>query len=226
MDYITKINPWKTAFFISIFELFTFGILPYFKLNTVLTGLIVGFVGGFIAILLFNFISSKGFKLNVWFDGKQVVLKRLDLIIPSLANAVFLMLLFLVQLGLVFEFRSELVNDALTGFLSTFIAMIGCIILYNFLIKFLDIGIKGITSDFKFEVMKIDITRSCFFVALFELFILPFMGLFLIIFQNIPFYIKFPLVGLFSGFLGSFIASFCYNLLARFFKGIGMQLKL
>lgn len=225
MNYLTKINPWKTAFFIAIFEFFTFGILHYFKFDAIVNGLIVGFIGGMIAIVIFNLISSSGFKLDIWIDKKETYLKKLDYLTPALANGIFLALLFTVQRYLEFEFRSELLNDALLGFFATLIAVMICILIYNAIIKFSKLRIIGVTSKGKFKVGKIDISRTSFFVALIELFILPSMGFFLILFQYLPLYLKFPLVGLLGGFMGTLIASYLYNFFAKFWKGIGFELE-
>jgi|GEM_PF-3581252 len=225
MHYLTKVNPWKTAFFIAIFEFFTLLILPYIGLNSFITGFIDGFAGAVLAILIFDFISSKGFKLNIELDRNKTYLKKLPVLIPSLANGLFILSMFLVQEELVFAFRSEIINDAINGFSATFIAMVACIVLYNILIKFTKIRLKGELDDKHFKIGRIDLWRSCFFVALFELFILPLMGIIFILLQNLPYQLTYPLVGLFGGFFGSLIASFLYNLFARYFKGIGFELE-
>ncbi|MBW2992593.1 hypothetical protein KY345_05235 [Candidatus Woesearchaeota archaeon] len=224
MNHITKLNPWKTALFISIFEFFALLILPYPKFNNIINGLIVGFAGALLAIITFN-LTSDYLKLNLMLDKKQVILKKLGYFIPSLACSIFLGVLFLTQEYMEFSFRSQLLNDALLGFFATLVAMIICIFIYNIINKFTKFRLAGITSDGKFRIKKIDISRTSFFVALVELFILPVMGFFFILLQNLPLYIRFPLVGLFGGFTGTLIASFFYNLLARYFKGIGFELE-
>lgn len=225
MKYLTKINPWKTALFITIFEFFTFSILPYFKFHHAINGFLIGFIGALLAIELFNLMSSKGFKLPIWVDGKDTTIKKLNLMTLSLANGIFISFLFIVQKEVGFGFRSEALNQALLGFSATFLAMIGCIAIYNTIIKFTKIRLNGLLEKEGFKIGKIDLVRSCFFVALFELFILPSMGLFFIVFQGIPFYLTYPLVGLCGGFIGSLIASLFYNIFAKFFKGIGFELE-
>ena len=225
MNYLTKIDPLKSAFFVSVFEFFALLVLPFLSgFNFFFTGLIDGVFAAVFAIFLFNLFSDK-FSFGLWIDKKHFSLRKLDLLVPSLANGLFLVFLFGVQGYIEFSFRSDLLNDALLGFSAVFAAMVGCVYLYNLVVKYSRIRLKVFLSNGVFRVGKIDLVRTSFFVALFELFILPLMGLFFIIFRNFPFYAKFPFTGLFAGFLGSLIASYLYNFFARFFKGIGFKLE-
>jgi hypothetical protein len=228
MEHIKKINPWKTALFIGIFEFFALLILPalvILNLNTVLTGLICGFAGALLAIAVFNHWLSRYLHLDMILGNSRVELRKLDLIIPALASGVFLAVLFLVQNYLVFEFRSIVINDLLTGFFATFFAVMICVFIYNLLTEFTKIRLGGELSDGSFKVRSAGILRTSFFVALFELFILPLLSLFYILFQNLPFYLQYPFAGLVAGFIGSFIAASIYNPLAEPLKGISLKLE-
>jgi hypothetical protein len=226
MDYIKKINPWKTALFIGVFEFFALLILPFLlKLNTVLAGLIDGFAAAVLAIIIFNFWLSRYLHLGITIDNSPMELIRLDFFIPPLASGIFLAVLFLVQEYLVFDFRSVIINDLLTGFFATFFAMMICIFIYNILTKFTKIRLGGELSDGSFNVSKIGILRTSFFVALFELFILPLLSLFYILLQNLPFWLQYPFAGLVAGFIGSYIAALLYNPLTKTLKGISLRLE-
>jgi hypothetical protein len=225
MNRITGINPLKTAFFIAIFEFFALLILPHLRFNGVLAGFVDGFFGALLAILFFNLVISKSLRLNMSVDNSDVYLKKLDLIAPSVACGIFLSVLFFVQEQLVFAFRSQIINDILTGFFATFLAMVICIMIYNYAALFTGIRLGGILSDGSFKIKRIEMARTSFFVALFELFILPFIGLFIILLQHLPFYIQFPLAGFFAGFIGCFIAALIYNPLAKIIKGISFRLE-
>jgi hypothetical protein len=225
MNYITRINPLKTALLIGMIEFFALLILPHLNLGILLTGFIDGFACVLLAILLFNFVVSKYLRFNLLIDNSSVELKKLNILIPSFVSGIFLAMLFFVQDQLVFSFGSQIINDLLTGFFATLVTMIICIFLYNILARFTQIRLGGVLSDGSFKVKKAEIVRTSFFVALFELFILPLIGLFYIIFQHIPFYIQFPLAGFFAGFIGSLIAALIYNPLAKIFKGISLKLE-
>lgn len=218
--YITKLNVLNTALFISIFEFFTLLLLPYLNFNTILAGLIDGFIGAVLAIILFN---SIGFNVDLYMDNKKRRLEKLEILIPSLANGIFLALLFLSQSYLRYSFiENALLRDMVVGFVNTFIAIFVCIIIYNLLAKMTRIRLMAIISKRQMQVESIDLKATPFFVAVFEFFILPMMGLFFILFRAMPAFLAYPLVGLFGGFTGSLIASVAYNFFAKRFKGIGI----
>lgn len=223
--HVTKIGVLSTALFISFFELFTLLLLPHLDFNPVLVGLIDGFVGGVLAILLFNFLSKKGFKVKLWFDGKRRRLDRLPVFLPSLANGVFLAFLFSSEKYLTFSFISNMVfRYAVVGFVNTFLAMMLCVVSYDIITKVSSIRLKALVDNKEMTVESIDLLRTAFFVAIFEFFILPSMGIFFVLFESLPFYLSSPLAGFLGGFTGVFLASLTYNIFAKRFKGIGVSI--
>ncbi len=102
--------------------------------------------------------------------------------------------------------------------------MVLCIIIYNLLAKITNLRAKVIVNKKETKIESINILTTPFFVAIFELFILPSMGLFFILLKPLPYHISSPLVGLFGGFTGTLVASVVYNIFAKRFKGIGISL--
>jgi hypothetical protein len=130
--------------------------------------------------------------------------------------------LFSFQNFITFNFvNNSVVRDALSGFSNTFVAMIFCIILFNLLAKFIGLRFNIFIDGKKLSIAHVGL-GSAFFVGLFELFILPFMGLFFVLFGSLPSFLSFPLVGLFGGFFGCLFAGFVYNFFAKKFKGISI----
>ncbi len=220
--HITKINVIDVAIFIAIFEFFTLLLLPHINFGTIMTGLVDGFIGAVLAILLFN---SLRFSVNFILDKKKKTLEKLDVFIPSLANGIFLAILFISQRFLSYRFiENMLLRNIVVGFVNTFIAIFFCIIIYNLIAKHTDLRLKTTINKKQVKIESIDLKTTPFFVAVFELFILPIMGIFFIIFENLPYALSSPLVGLFGGFIGCLIAAKVYNFLAKSFKGIGISI--
>lgn len=225
MNYIKRIEPLKTALLVGMIEFFALLILPFLNLGILLNGFIDGFAAALLAIIAFNFIISKYIRFTMLIDNSSIELKKMDILIPPFVSGIFLAMLFFVQDRLVFSFRSQIINDLFTGFFATFVTMIVCIFLYNILAKFTKIRFGGVLSDGSFKIKKAEILKTSFFVAMFELFILPLISLFYILLKNLPFYIQFPLAGLLAGFIGSLIAAWIYNPLAKKIKGITLNLE-
>lgn len=220
--HIGRLDALSVALFIATFEFFALSFLPFLGYDSVTAGVVDGFFSAFLAVLFFNFLSLKGWKVVFWLDKKKKGLERLDLVVSCLANGVFLAFLFSSQNFVTFGFvGNQVLRDALSGFVNTFVAMVFCIILFNLLSKFIGLRFGIVVDGKKIGIVSIGL-GSAFFVGLFELFILPFMGLFFVLFASLPGFLSFPLVGLLAGFIGSFFASFVYNFFAKRFKGISV----
>ena len=154
--YLSRIDVLSVALFIATFEFFALCLLPFLGYSSVYAGLIDGFVAAFFAVLFFNFLSLKGWKLVFWLDGKKKGLQRLDLIVSCLANAVFLALLFSSQNFITFGFvDNQVLRDGLSGFFNTFVAMVFCIILFNLLSMIIGLRFNIVVDGKKLCVVRI-----------------------------------------------------------------------
>ena len=99
--------------------------------------------------------------------------------------------------------------------------MMLCVVSYVVITRISSLRLKAIVDGKSMTVESIDLLRTAFFVAIFEFFILPSMGVFFMLFWKLPFYLSSPLAGFLGGFIGAFLASLTYNIFAKRFKGIG-----
>lgn len=218
MIRIKKIEIFRFSLLIAIFEFWNllFLSLIYLK-NSFVYGFIVGLLGGFLAILTFNIL-----RINIRLYSKKVlVLNKIDYFIPSLANGFFLGILFFSQNFI--SLPKNFIGLALLGFLSVLITLLFCFTLYNLMLVKINIKVGGFFSSKHFFIKKINILSFSIYAALFEFFIMPFMGLFLLLFKPFPNFISFPVSGFLAGLLGSLIGCLIYNFFTKF--RIGFKIK-
>jgi hypothetical protein len=181
--------------------------------NSFAEGFVVGFLGALIAI--FNFNISQ---LNVRLDSnkKPVILEKIDYIIPSVANGFFLGILFFSQSFLVF-LPTGVIGLALLGFLSVLITLIICFTFYNHILSRTKFKVGAIFYSKHLYIDKVSIIRFSIYAALFELFIMPLISLFIILFNFLPNLASFAVSGFLSGFIGSILGSIIFNRVGKRF---------
>lgn len=159
-----------------------------------ISGLIVGFIPMFLVLCLYRLISEE---LPLKINGKEIT--WLPILLPSLFNAVFIEIAFLIQGWLP---NPTYIVSVLSTVISIIIAALILIVIYN-------------KSDFKlefelnnklFKAKQVSFTFAVY-AGLIELFIIPFIFFFYSIALH-------PLInGLVAGFIGSMIGLFIINLI-------------
>ncbi len=159
------------------------------SVNIANAGFLVGFIPAIIVLWLYQFTASYApIKLN----GNEI--HDFPIVFPSIANGLFIMVLFFIQFLLPVE---SLIGNALFGFASVFLSFFILVLVYNmmkFKMKFL-LGERIVTLTRISPLFSV-------YAGIFELFILPLMDLFYKLGVN-PF-----LNGLCAGFLGGTIGAF------------------
>lgn len=156
-------------------------------------GLFVGFIPAFIVLSLYRLISNE---LPIKINGREIT--ELPLLYPSILNAIFIELLFLIQILL--PNLTGILGSAVFGFLSVFISSFVLVFAYN---------IFGVSLGFELnskmeKLIHIDLITP-FYAGIFEFFILPLMAVFYVL--KLPVFIN----GLIAGFVGSLIGLWIIN---------------
>lgn len=190
---ITKVN-YAFAIYLALIESIALFVLDFtwkYPMKEI-SGLLVGFIPAIIVLWIYRLISKA---LPIKLNGKEIT--SFPILIPSLFNAVFIELAFLIQSqipspGIPIVFLTTIFSILISS--GVFISM------YN--------GAKlkiEIELDHKlFKIRKIDLMLAAY-AGLFELFILPFMYLF--------YYFRIPSIvnGLIAGLIGSLISVLILN---------------
>lgn len=165
--------------------------------NTIFYGLVTGFFGLFIIILIYNLLPYK-----IKIADKEI--KSVKPLAPSLFNAFFLAFAFLIQIVIEKLELFGLVGFALFGFVSIMLGALASILIYNSTnnkIKFL--------IDKKEKIIKKIPLKFAVIAGFFEAFIIPLMFVFYS-YDVAPF-----LNGFFAGLIGSFIPFMILNLILK-----------
>jgi len=225
---LKSINPLDLAITIGIFEFCTILIIAILGTDLSIIGnlgikardgLIVGLLGGIVAAVIFNLLNRyTKFTLRLQTDKHEFRLKRMDVFMAGTANAVFLMVLFIVEsiLSSLKTFHI-IIGNALTGFIAATATIIFLIAFYDFMPWGLKVGgrfetnaplTKSKKKMVNFKLIKLPIFTTAFAVGLFELFILPLIAIFSI---NVTSELGFALAGLIAGFCGTVLAALVFN---------------
>jgi drug/metabolite transporter (DMT)-like permease len=168
-------------------------------------GMLLAFPIGFIPALLVLFIYRfKEKYLPLKINGKKIT--NIPLLIPSIANGLFMTFLFSAQELLPIP-TTTIIGEGLFGFVSVLIAAWIVVVLYN------ELPLKATRIRFSIDKKHVELKHIGYFAALyaglFEFFILPLMFVFYG-YGIYPF-----LNGFFSGLIGSTVALFITNQLLK-----------
>ena len=171
-----------------------------------LEGAIVGFIGIVILFMILNFVLPR---LQIKIEGQSVT--GISILTSAMWNMLFLALIFGIQkiFGLV-QFRSRVVQEMFSGFVSTFGAIFITLFIYQEMcrnISAIRISIKTTVS--KYTLNSFSIITLSILAGTYEAIALPVI----LIWQRVE--VDFILVAVMTGFagggLGSGIVIFCYN---------------
>jgi len=225
---LKSINPLDLAITIGIFEFCTILIIAILGTDMGIMGnlflkardgLIVGFIGGMVAAFIYNILNRyTKFTLRLETDKHEFRLKKINVFMVSIANALFLMVLFVIEsiLASIKELHI-IIGNALTGFIAATVTILFLVALYDFMPWGIKLGGRFETNApltkkkkkaVNFKLIKMPIISTALAVGIFELFILPLIAIFSI---NVTSEIGFAFAGLSAGFCGTVLAAFVFN---------------
>lgn len=209
---ITNLNALDMARILLLFEgaaLLVMGVLnawfPSTAENNVMAGALIGILGTPLALGIWHAL-----KLGVRgiIGNKPFTLTRINVIPASFANAIFLILLFIIEDWL--PAIPTFLSTAVLGFSATTLALLALFFIYNFQPIKLAITIK------KSATIKGISPRAAILAGIYEAIILPIMAfLFSIPIHPIA---AFTIAGIVSGFVGGLVGTFIFNYLAPVIK--------
>ncbi|HSU72661.1 MAG TPA: hypothetical protein VLJ21_02335, partial [Candidatus Binatia bacterium] len=151
-------------------------------------------------------------RLRGTLDGNAFSLTYIAIIPASVANAVFLVVLFLLEDAFASLRGVPALGVALLGFAATAGALVLLCFIYNAFPFKLRVTLGTVT-----RINQVTPFRVALFAGLFEAFILPLMTFLFAAFTFHPL-LAFTLNGIISGFVGGLVGSFIFNLLAPYVK--------
>lgn len=205
---ITRLNRQDTAIILMLLEgatLFTMGAInqwfPDAASNPAILGILVGIFGTTIALTIWH---SLGLKIRFEAGKKKHTITRIAMLQAGMANAAFLATLFTIQTFL--PRTNTLSGIALFGFASVTPALLALILIYNVLPFKIKIAMPNPVCINKASLWTAPIA------GMYEAIILPIMTTIM----NIPAspVFAFTLAGLASGFVGGWIGTMIFNLVA------------
>ncbi len=220
---ITHLNPFDMAILLMLFEGATLFILGYLSSNppmnfglagtqgmiaeNLMLGLIVGIAGTIIALAIWHTLRLK---LRGKFPEK-FTLTHINVAMASVANALFLMLLFNIE-DIISGLRNfSYAGIAALGFSATAIALAILFFIYNQLPFKL-----GVTIGKTQNITKVSPLSIALIAGLYEACILPIMVAMLLL--PLPTLVVYPLAGIVSGFVGGIIGTFVLNHISSVLK--------
>jgi hypothetical protein len=223
MKTLTQLNPLDMAWILLLFEggtLFVMSLILQLGLsrmsgitNDVVLGAGVGVLGTIIALLLWN----RGLLIRGTLDGSGFTLTRISILPASIANAAFLIVLFIVEDRLTSVRSIPGIGIALLGFCATGLALLILFFLYNFLPLKLRVIMGRPTA-----ITRITPLRAALIAGMYEAIILPLMALLFML--PFPMVFTYTVTGMGAGFIGGLVGTFIFNLIAPVLKP-GLELR-
>jgi len=212
MKPITHLEPIDMAWLLALFEgatLFVMGLWVTLGLGTAVTGLAnnillgaaTGLLGTVIALFLWRW------RVRGRLDGKPFTLRKIGVRNAAIANAIFLIVLFIIE-DLIRDVERFPGGTALLGFLAVGIALVILFFIYNRQ----PLKIK-VTFDGSACITRISPVRAAILAGAYEAIILPTMA-FLFVWLNLHPLLTYTLTGLVAGLVGGFVGTLVFNVIA------------
>lgn len=212
---IAHIN-YKLVWIFILFESIALFFFSLFNVNTSTTenllskgiyGIIIGFITAILTLLIINYFLSKR-KHKLKYKTKKI--QKISLMVPSLTNALFLGILFVIesiispikQLNIIW---GNMIVGGITVPLSIFIVLK----IYN-----LQKNKIYFNAGKKYFIKKISVWNIVIFAALYEIIVLPIMALLIKYFYFIQKELTFSIIGILAG-TTSLLTIFIYNKLLK-----------
>ncbi len=204
---LTWLHPLDMAVLLMLIEGSTFffvGFLQqYAQMHFILTGFFAGSAGTVLALGIWHAISGK---IRGHYPA-PFTLSHINVAYASIANGIFLSVLFLVE-----EYVADLstvpyIGTALFGFGATVIAVVFLLIIYN--LQPLKLNVTVGTSR---KIIRVRVFSVALIAGLYEAIILPIMLAHFSL--SLPLLVTFALAGAVSGFIGGIAGTVLFNYLA------------
>ncbi len=204
---VTHLNAIDIALLLMLFEgatLFVMGALHTWAFSRSLEAALIGFIGTPIALALWH-----GFGGNVRgkLGARSFALTHISVVPASIANALFLIVLFLIEDML--PVRVHALN-AVLGFVAVMLALCVLFFLYNHQPFKISVTLGNVTS-----IMAVA-PWIAVLAGMYEAFILPIMVALMRL--PLPVIASYPIAGLVSGFVGGLVGTMIFNALAPHLK--------
>ena len=221
MKPLTRINPLDMALILLLFEGATLSILaligessyamnhvrPFF--GKIVSALLVGGIGTVVALGVWHALRLK---IRGTLGTEAFSLTRIGIVKASLANAVFLFVLWTMFDWLSAVRGLGMVGISLLGFLGTALATFILFFLYNIQPVKLDVRMNSHT-----KIIRVTPIQAAILCGIYEAVILPIMAL-LFSTLTLPPLATYAITGSVSGFVGGLVGTFIFNLVARYVK--------
>ena len=216
MKHITHLEPIDMAWLLLLFEgstLFVMGLWVTLGLNRLITGLanniilgaVTGLLGTAIALFLWRW------RVRGRLDGKAFTLRKIALIPAAIANALFLIVLFIIE-DAIAGVKNAPLGTALLGFLAVGLSLVILFFIYNYA----PLKIRG-TMDGPITIRRVSPIRVALIAGMYEAIILPIMA-FSFAWLNLHPLLTYTLTGIFAGLVGGFVGTLIFNVLAPVIK--------
>ncbi len=205
---LTRLNARDMAVILALFEGATLLVMGVFlavvpSAGPVLEGAVIGLLGTPLALGIWHALRQT---VRGRWGTKPFAITHIDMLPASLANAAFLITLFLIESKLPAAPTLQPALVALLGFVATALSLAILFFLYNHQPFKL-----GVTLRTRTRVQRIA-PRAAVLAGVYEAFILPPMVWLLTL--PLPVLVQYPLAGLLSGLVGGFVGTLAYNHLA------------
>jgi len=207
---------YKIVWLFILFESIALFFFSLFGLDTTTTGnlllkgiygLLIGFITAILTLLIINYFLSKR-KHKLIYKKKKI--KKISLIIPSLANALFLGILFIIE-SIISPLKqlNILWGNMIVGAIATPLSLFIVLQIYN-----IQKNKIYFNTDKKYYIKKISSLNLAIFAAIYEIIALPLMAILIKHFYLFQKQLTFSIIGILAG-TTSLIAIFIYNKLLK-----------